>query len=103
MKVLTRCLSPGPGIRLRRFVPDSPLEQAGFEPSVPPKGEAVPRRGMWVCAPSSRHQVAGLGSAGELSARQKGGHERLIRPMLRTPAGIQIPTSYLARGQINRV
>jgi hypothetical protein len=31
MKVLTRGLSPGPGIRLRRFVPDSPLEQAGFE------------------------------------------------------------------------
>jgi hypothetical protein len=24
-----------PGVRLRRFVPDSPLEGAGFEPSVP--------------------------------------------------------------------
>ena len=31
MKVLTRGLSPGPGIRLRRFVPDSPLEEDGFE------------------------------------------------------------------------
>ena len=27
----------------------------------------------------------------------------LIRPMLRPPAGIQIPTSYLAHGEINRV
>jgi hypothetical protein len=36
-----------------RFAPDSPLEESGFEPSVPPVKELVSPAGTWM-SPSSR-------------------------------------------------
>jgi hypothetical protein len=35
-----------PGVRLRRFVRDSPLEEAGFEPSVPRAAGAIETRAL---------------------------------------------------------
>ena len=43
-----------PGVRLRRFVPDSPLEGARFEPSVPREGIYVYEGLLFVSADRQR-------------------------------------------------